>query len=118
LLGSFFKGEMPDPWPAFQPAAPARTLSLNGRAVPSRNEPSRTPSHRMLLSRMALAASVALLLLAGWFLGGSFNQSRGPVLPSLPDNGAAKRDVRFPHVVPNAPAKTPEKAKADRSSAP
>ncbi len=72
----------------------------------------------MLLSRMALAASVALLLLAGWFLGGSFNQSRGPALPSLPDNGNAKRDVRFPHVVPDAPTKAPEKAKDGSSSRP
>ncbi len=117
LLGNFFKGEMPQPWPALQPPESPRLLSLNGRAVSFRPSSSRSPARRMLLSRIALAASVALLLIAGWFLGGAFNQSHSPALPSL-HNGDAKRDVRFPPVVPDAPGKMPEKAKSGSSTNP
>jgi len=56
LLRSFFRAEMPDPWPVLQ--APAEE--------PFRQE--RQPASRWtaLRSRVALAASVALLLLGSW----------------------------------------------------
>ena len=71
LLGAFFKGEMPDPWPAFQP--PRRTL-------PFRPAEKKTPPPRFVISsRMALAAAVALLTLCGWLLSGSLGRpTAGP----------------------------------------
>src|SRR5262245_13639220 len=61
VLDAFFKGEMPDPWPAFRP--PARTLPFRPAAQPRRRF--------VLGSKLALAASVALLMLCGWMLSGS-----------------------------------------------
>jgi hypothetical protein len=111
LLGAFFKSEMPAPWPDLHPPESARTLlPLMGRALPNRREASRPRASGMLLSRIALAASVALLLLAGWFLGGKLTPSNGPGLPSL-TNPTANPKMRFPHLPSDAEGKTPEKAK-------
>jgi hypothetical protein len=73
LLGTFFRSEVPNPWP--QLAVPVKTLRF---PVASRSLSS---------GRMALAASVAALLAGGWFLSGRLP---GPV-PSAGslDNGSA-----------------------------
>jgi hypothetical protein len=103
LLGAFFKGEMPDPWPAFQPPARSRTLPLPARRAPV--------VRRLVGSRVALAASVALLLLCGWLLGGKSVPTAAPGLPALPSPGSADRDNHYPSTAPtpaepSAPAET------------
>jgi hypothetical protein len=65
LLGSFFKSEMPGVWPAFVPPRP-RVLPFRPAAPPAKRR-------GFFLSRVALAASVALLLLAAWLM------PRGPL---------------------------------------
>jgi len=95
LLGAFFKGEMPAPWPAFQPPVRARTLPMPARppAGPYRFAPG---------SRFSLVASVAVLLLAAWMLGGKFSSPPGAPLPEL-GPGSANRKQTFP-VLPRTPA--------------
>ncbi len=71
LLGAFFRAEVPSPWPrpkalAAVPAAPARR------------------ARTLRQSRLALAASVAALLVGGWYLS-----ARRPSVP-VPDG--ATRD--------------------------
>jgi hypothetical protein len=57
LLRAFFRTETPNPWPLFQPTA-ARQDVL----------PLRPRRSALLRSRLALAASVALIVLGSWFL--------------------------------------------------
>jgi len=64
LLDAFFKSEMPRDWPAFEP--PARRVLPFHPAAPRRRR-------FVLGSRLALAASVALLMACGWLLSGSFD---------------------------------------------
>lgn len=66
LLGAFFKAEMPATWPAFQAPRP-RVLPFRPPA------PGRKRRGFFLSSRVVLAASVALLLLAAWLM------PRGPL---------------------------------------
>jgi len=72
LLGAFFKAEMPATWPAFQP--PLRVLPFRPAAQAGKRR------GFFLSSRVVLAASVALLLLAAWLM------PRGP----LSDSGSTK----------------------------
>jgi len=76
LLGAYFRAEMPDPWPAV-PTPPVRELLLS---QPLRRSVWRLPLTR---SRLALAASVALLLgsllLLGGIPQGSVAGKAGPV---------------------------------------
>jgi hypothetical protein len=110
LLGSFFKGEMPDPWPACRPAEEKQTLALNGRAAISRRQSLAPPMSRMLLSRLALAASIGLLLVAGLLLGGKLTPTRNTALPPLvsPEADTSKR---FDPMAIDPRPKTLEKAK-------
>jgi hypothetical protein len=109
LLGRFFKGEMPNPWPAFQPPAPRRTLPMPA----SRPEP---PRRFVFGSRLALAASVALLMLCGWLLSGRFATPTVPTLPSVGPGGTADRNGGLPPLlgtpeVPPPEMKSPVKGK-------
>jgi hypothetical protein len=81
LLGTFFKGEMRQPWPAFQPPQKRRRT------------PSKPAKHRRfaLGSRLALAASVLVLLLCGWVLSGKFPTPYQPNRPTLSDPNAETR---------------------------
>jgi hypothetical protein len=72
-LATFFRGEVPHPWPAL--AAPANSTMPFQRAAAA--------SH----GRMALAASIAVLLAGGWFLSGRL-PTPVPTSGSL-ENGAA-----------------------------
>jgi hypothetical protein len=65
LLSAFFRAEMPDPWPSLE--APARP-----RVAPVPVRPSAPPPRRRTLvrSRLALAASVALLVVGALFRAG------------------------------------------------
>jgi hypothetical protein len=102
LLGSFFKAEMPAPWPPFQAPASSRTLPLNGRLAPRRSMPlnGRTGARHLFGSRGALAASVGLLMLAGLLLGGKFAPSSRVPLPPLPNPGTADPTKKLPLFVP------------------
>src|SRR5215218_9643248 len=94
LLGAFFKSEIPDPWPAFEP--PVR------RTLPFRPAPQR---RRFVLgSRLALAASVAGLMLCGWLLSGSFSgpQHAGQPIPIEQDKGTADPTKGGHHGIPDA----------------
>ena len=83
VLGAFFKGEMPRPWPAFQPP--------RGRILPFR--PAK-PSRFARGSRLALAASVLLLLLCGWLLSDKFpGPAPRPEAPSLLGPGGARKPL-------------------------
>lgn len=75
LLRAFYQREMPDPWPAFEPPmdrASRGVPSAAPRTLPLR--PAAVRSSRVWSSRLALAASVALLLLGTWFLPGFTTQ--------------------------------------------
>jgi hypothetical protein len=84
-LAQFFRGEVPDPWPRL--------------TAPVASPAARRESKTLSAGRMALAASIALLLLGGWYLNGRLPT---PVNGSL-DNGNATlpRDMRtMPHSTP------------------
>jgi hypothetical protein len=66
LLRAFFKAEMPDPWPSLEAPAPR-----NG-VLPLRRP--KAPRFTLWRSRLALAASILLLIAGALFLiGGSRN---------------------------------------------
>ena len=92
LLTAFFEHEVPQPWPAFQP--PVRTLSFRP-AAPRRRR-------FVLGSKLALAASVALLMAAGWLLSGSFSAPTkgGSGLPPF-NNPEANKNKGGHHIVPD-----------------
>jgi hypothetical protein len=93
LLGAYFKREMPRPWPAFQrPRIGRRTLPLKPKPTP----------RFVFSSRMALAASVALLLLCGWLLSGKFP---GPIAGP---GGATLTDPSATHQRPSGPPLLPD----------
>lgn len=107
LLGTFFEGEMARPWPAFEP--PERSL------LPLK--PAKQRPRFVFGSRLALAASVLVLLLCGWLLSGKFPGSPRPDRPSLDDPGTARPmkpgDLLVPDFIPKG--KTPGKVKSNLS---
>jgi hypothetical protein len=68
LLRAFFRAEMPHPWPAVR--TPERVIL---HVAPSPIGPRRITLTR---SRLALAASLVLLLLSSWLLSGMIRESR------------------------------------------
>jgi hypothetical protein len=87
LLGAYFKAELPKPWPAFQPPRRSRILPVR---------PAQPRPRFAVGSRLALAASVALLLLCGWLLSGKFPGV--PIHPGSPgDPGPGKARLEKPH---------------------
>jgi hypothetical protein len=72
LLRAFFQAEMPNPWPSME--APAARLKV----APPRPTPQRKGS--LLRSRLALAASVALLLSGPLFLSSALRDTSMPNL--------------------------------------
>src|SRR5215212_9627158 len=69
LLRAFFQNEAPHEWPAFEPPVRRTTLPFRPAAAPRRRF--------VLGSKLALAASVALLMLCGWLLSGAFDGPTG-----------------------------------------
>jgi hypothetical protein len=81
LLRAFFQSELPHPWPALplpETEAPARPVVPF--TPPAASHPW-VPVH----SRLALAASVGLLLAGSWFLAGQFQPADSGDLPPRPD---------------------------------
>jgi len=81
LLRAYFRSQMPTPWPAFRPQRVQRPTApqspWSGYA-----------------SRLALAASVAFLLLTGYFLaGGSLGSGIGPHFGPLHEGKAAREPL-------------------------
>jgi hypothetical protein len=75
LLGAFFKAELPDPWPACRrPGDRVRSTTPSRQTSPSGGPP-RGRTWTAARSRLALAASVALLLLGTLLLSGKFHGS-------------------------------------------
>src|SRR5262249_25292434 len=68
LLSDFFRAELPSPWPG-APVSDEQLLPLSARPIRRWSG---------LRSRLALAASVALLLVGGWFLSGKFEDASRP----------------------------------------
>jgi hypothetical protein len=94
-LRDFYRSEMPDPWPTMR--APARTLPLPKRTA--------RPVWLRSLSRLAVAASIAMLLIGYLALASLFPRENGarPGLPSLsgdlgnnPDHGPKKHQPKAP----------------------
>jgi len=68
LLSDFFRSELPHPWPE------AKIPDEQPKSLPARKSSPRWATFR---SRFALAASIALLLVGGWFLSGRFEEVPG-----------------------------------------
>lgn len=84
LLRSFFRSQLPDPWPA-PPRPRAEVVPLLTRPAPSR--------WTLARSRFALAASVAVLVTCLWALAGKFAANPGAGLVSpLPGTVTGERD--------------------------
>src|SRR5262249_27340022 len=89
LLRTFFRAEMPDPWPAFvrpQPRIlifPRPQLASGGRFAGMK-------------SRLALAASVVILLVSSWLLSGALRDSK-----PAPNNGSQPNDTAKPLHLPS-----------------
>ena len=89
LLRSFFQSEMPDPWPSLEAPAP-RTLALPARPAPARGS--------LFRSRLALAASIALLIGGSLMLGGNApdgRSSRNNVFVPTDRGDATKTPIRI-----------------------
>jgi hypothetical protein len=80
LLRAFFQAEMPNPWPSLE--APTPRLRIGPPAKPEVK-----PGRTLLRSRLALAASVALLIAVPWFLGDKLTDTVGSI-PPAGDNSA------------------------------
>jgi hypothetical protein len=91
LLRAYFKTEMPDPWPSFEAPAPR-----NGILPLRRPE---APRFNLWRSRLALAASILLLIAAALFLiGGTRNTDSSNQL-NVPYKSADK--PKLPEKDPN-----------------
>jgi len=87
LLRSFFRAEMPEPWPALELPAEETILPL-----PARPRPHRWKTFR---ARFALAASVAFLLACAWLIGNSLGAgSRAGSASNPSDSASVPTDMR------------------------
>jgi len=79
LLSAFFRNELPSPWPEAPRVEETPVILRPAQARRS-----------SLRSRLALAASVALLVSGPWFLGDSFRHTAGPRRTGISlDSGSA-----------------------------
>jgi hypothetical protein len=96
LLRSYFQEETPKSWPAFA-----------GEPTPAARQPWASTAHSkrsLLRSRLVLAASIVLILMSAWWLGGRFSITESSTLPSATGTviGAKERQnkARIPKVLP------------------
>lgn len=100
VLRTFFKAQMPAPWPSLK--APA-VVAATAKGWP------------MMRSRLALAASVALLALGLSFLSGAFHGRPNPSVSHIAVDGATastennplQHPVQRPLNIKTKPANTP-----------
>jgi hypothetical protein len=86
LLREFYEAEMPDPWPSLRPPM----------ASPSQPSRSRGRPWGLFRSRLALAASVGLLVVGQLFLSGTFRTDDLPASGRGGDDTAGKpQRVRY-----------------------
>jgi len=71
LLRAYFQAEMPNPWPSMEAPAPGLSVAP-GLPAPAKGRGS------LFRSRLALAASITLLLAAPLFLGGKLRDTSAP----------------------------------------
>jgi len=90
LLTAFFRSEMPSPWPGAPEPEEAEVIV---RPMPRARNP-------IWGSRLALAASVAILLAGGWLLSGSFSDTPGGANPPRMSPTSANRLDGQPKFVP------------------
>lgn len=104
LLRSFFRAEMPNPWPPLEEQEYPAVLSVR---PPQRGQ---SP----VRGRLALAASVALLVAGSFFLADRFlSETRGPAVGASPDlqgPATSKRELKDYRleVGPKQPDETPD----------
>jgi hypothetical protein len=91
LLRAFFRAEMPDPWPAFERPQP-RILLFPRPQLASRGR------FAGIKSRLALAASVVILLVSSWLLAGALRD-----IKPAPTNGSQPNDTARPIHLPPMP---------------
>lgn len=98
LLRNYFRSEMPDPWPAFQAPAIARFSPPARRWAPVR-------------SKLALAASIGLLMIGSWCLSGGrpVDYSQPASVSPLGDPGAASGSSLKDLLRGKQPSVTPKK---------
>jgi hypothetical protein len=107
LLHSFFRAEMPDPWPALELPVEATVLPLPA------TRPHRWKTFR---ARFALAASVAFLLACAWLIGGSLTTGSHTSTPTHTGNGADLKDQPRHHKSNNGePRIRDERLKLDKA---
>lgn len=109
ILRAFFRRQMPDPWPSLEAPVLRRVVP-----VPAAKAARRWP---LLRSRLALAASVALLAAGLLFRGEAFQGRPNPAGTDLPIGpGSASRDNGVRGVIDPTPApEAPSKLKINES---
>jgi hypothetical protein len=89
-LSAFFRSEMPDPWPSFQPPA-------ERKAPPTLPAPRKAPGRWPLFrSRLALAASVGLLVLSGLALPGRLGDPARKASGPVPGDATSNKADKYP----------------------
>lgn len=92
LLRGFFQAEMPHPWPTMK--APVEKRAPRAKAEPKHWTPVR--------SRLALAASVGLLMVGSWYLSAKLPEYAG-VNGETINGGSGNADRRIPNVEGTGP---------------
>jgi hypothetical protein len=92
-LSAFFKAEMPDPFPDLKLPAATKRADM---PMPVSGTRERQPIYK---SRVALAASVALLLGGCWYLSGQIGKA--PDRPTV-DNKVGGDNAKLPKAIQNA----------------
>ena len=89
LLSDFFKSKMPHPWPAppVPPGALAEPSTLAAARDDRREREARPAASSGNRARYTLAASVALMLGACWYLSTGANPAGKPASPVAPGTG-------------------------------
>ncbi len=91
LLRAFFQAEMPHAWPAVE--VPSRPVLL--AADPPEEQPTRPAAGSLGKSRLALAASIALLISGPLFLGTALRETE-PGNPVPQGSGTAQKEKLHP----------------------
>jgi len=108
LLRSFFRSEMPQPWPAFAESKiedrGSRIEKLGVDVIPQSSilhAPSSILHPRSSMrSRLVLAASVALLLISSWWIGQKLSTHEPSVSPASNGKMIGAKPGKFSRTMP------------------